>query len=78
MILVGYNWLSDSYPAVMCVCRLRELSGRLKRAGCHGKGRRKNIDGRNRISEMFAIEMIKGEFFDNGFRLSRPFRNKSN
>ena len=61
----------------MCVCRVRELSGRLRRAGCHGKGRKKNIDGSNRISEMFLIEMIQKEPFDNSFRLSRPFRNKS-
>ena len=63
----------------MCVCRLRELSGRLRRAGWHGKVRRKNSDRGNRISEMFVIEMNnKREFFDNGFRLSRPFRNKLN
>ena len=63
----------------MCVCRLRELSGRLRRAGWHGKVRRKHIDGSNRISEMSLIEMNnKREFFDNDFRLSRPFRNKLN
>ena len=60
----------------MCVGRLRELSGRLRRAGCHGKGRRKNSDGSNVISEMFLVEMIKREFFDNGFRLLKPFRNR--
>ena len=37
--------------------------------------RRKNSDESNRISEMFLVEMIKQEFFDNGFRLSRSFRN---
>ena len=39
------------------------------------EGRRKNSDESNRISEMFLVEMIKREFFDNGFRLSRSFRN---
>ena len=77
LVIIGSETRTQSL--FMCVCRLRELSGRLRRAGWHGKVRRKHSDGSNRISEMSLIEMNnKREFFDNDFRLSRPFRNKLN
>ena len=74
MVLVCYNWFSDSYP----VCLSAERTFRkVKARWVSWEGTNENIDGSNRISEMFLIEMIKREFFDNGFRLSMPFRNKS-
>ena len=74
MVLVCYNWFSDSYP----VCLSAERTFRKVKARWGSwEGTSENIDGSNRISEMFLIEMIKREFFDNGFWLSRPFRNKS-
>ena len=77
LVIIGSETRTQSL--FMCVCRLRELSGRLRRSGRHGKVQRKNSDRSHRISEMFLIEMNnKREFFDNGFRLSRPFRNKLN
>ena len=58
LVIIGSQTHTQSL--FMCVCRLRGLSGRLRRAGCHGKGRRKKKkDGSNR---MFLIEMIRREF----------------
>ena len=71
LVIIGSQTRTQSL--FMCVCQLRELSGRLRRAGCHRKGRRQNSDRSNRISEMFQFAMIKREFFDNGFRFPRPF-----
>ena len=65
--------------AIFVCLSAKRTFGKVKARWVAWEGTKENSDRSNRISEMFLIEMNnKREFFDNGFRLSRPFRNKLN